>query len=143
MGADLSSQNQVLKATACKVDATLGLVFGWGIICAEKNAAGEFEDHYDLQGDHIPEPVMVEATSDFMLNGREAHDMHTGKHIGAIVHSFPLTKDIADAMDIVTAKTGWMVAMKPEAGVLAKFQSGEYRGFSIGGGCTYDLEEAA
>jgi hypothetical protein len=139
----LSTETQVMKATVCKVDTSLGLVFGWGIICTEKNAAGEFEDHYDLQGDHIPEPVMVAATSDFMLNSREAHDMHTGKNVGSIVHSFPLTSDIAQAMGIETTKTGWMVAMKPEAGVLAKYESGEYRGFSIGGQCGYDLEEAA
>ena len=125
------------------MDAGLGLVFGWGIVCCEKDAGGEWEDHYDLQGDHIPEPLMVEATSDFMLNSREAHEMHTGKRIGSIVHSFPLTQDIAKAMGIETKKTGWMVAMKPSAAVLAKYQSGEYRGFSIGGGCDYDLEEAA
>ena len=134
--------NQVLKATATKVDTSLGLVFGWGIICCEKNAAGEWEDHYDLQGDHISEKIMVEATSDFMLNGREAHDMHTGKNIGSIVHSFPLTADIAEAMGITTKQTGWMVAMKPNASILAKFESGEYRGFSIGGGCSYELEAA-
>jgi hypothetical protein len=139
----LPADNQVLKATVCKVDKALGLVFGWGIICTEKNSAGEFEDHFDLQGDHIPEKVMVEATSDFMLNSREAHDMHTGKNVGSIVHSFPLTLDIAQAMGIETAKTGWMVAMKQDAGVLAKFESGEYRGFSIGGQCGYDLVEAA
>lgn len=137
-----TENQQVLKATTCKVDAKLGLVFGWGIICTEKNNAGEFEDHYDLQGDHIPEPVMVEATSDFMLNGREAHDMHTGKNIGSIVHSFPLTQDIAQAMGLETKKTGWMVAMKPSPGILAKFESGEYRGFSIGGNCSYELEAA-
>lgn len=138
----MADQNQVLKATVCKVDTALGLVFGWGIICTEKNAAGGFEDHYDLQGDHIPEKVMVEASSDFMLNSREAHDMHTGKRVGSVVHSFPLTKDIADAMGIQTTKTGWMVAMKPEAGILSKYESGEYRGFSIGGNAGYELEAA-
>lgn len=136
------AEKQVLKATACKFDKALGLVFGWGIICCEKNAAGGWDDHYDLQGDHIPEGLMVEATSDFMLNSREAHEMHAGKRVGTIVHSFPLTQDIAKAMGIDTFKTGWMVAMKPEAAVLQKFETGEYRGFSIGGGCDYELEVA-
>lgn len=125
------------KATVAKVDQGLGLVFGWGIICKENG-----EDHYDLQGDHIPEDVMVESTSDFMEKAREAHDMHRGEKHGTIVHSFPLTTDIAKAMGIATEKTGWMVAMKPSPGVLAKYVDGTYRGFSIGGGCAY-VEEAA
>lgn len=138
-------EQQVLKGVVSKVDTKLGLVFGWGIVCTEKNHAGEFEDHYDLQGDHIPVDVMLEATSDFMLNSREAHDMHKGsasRH-GAVVHSMPLTREIAKEFGIETSREGWMIAMKPSPAVLAKFESGEYRGFSIGGGCAYDLEEAA
>lgn len=126
------------KARVAKVDQGLGLVFGWGIICTEKG-----EDYEDLQGDHIPESVMVEAASDFMENARVAKEMHAGEQIGAIVHSFPLTKDIAEAMGIVCEKTGWMVAMKPNAAVLAKFVSGEYTGFSIGGDCAFEIVEEA
>lgn len=124
------------KAEVAKFDPGLGLVFGWGIICTEKG-----EDHYDLQGDHIPEPVMVEASTDFMLNARVGKEMHRGEQIGSIVHSFPLTKDIAEAMGIQTEKTGWMVAMKPDAAVLQKFADGTYTGFSIGGDCAYELVE--
>lgn len=120
------------------MDEGLGLVFGWGIICTEKGV-----DHYDLQGDHIPEDVMVESTSDFMENARVAKDMHVGSQHGTIVHSFPLTADIAKAMGITTEKTGWMIAMKPSAEVLKQFVSGERRGFSIGGDCAYIEEEAA
>jgi hypothetical protein len=138
----LDTENPVLKATVAKVDSTLGLVFGWGIVCCEKNAAGEFVDHFDLQGDHIPESVMVDATSDFMLNGRSAHDMHTGDAHGVIVHSFPLTQDIAAALELETKKTGWMVAMKPDPAILKLYQSGERQGFSIGGRCAYNEEPA-
>lgn len=134
----MSSPQQLRKATVCKVDVGLGLVFGWGMICTEKGA-----DHFDTQGDHIPEDVMVEATSDFMENARIAKDMHSAADAhGMIVHSFPLTKDIAQAMGITTEKTGWMVAMKPSSEILAKYASGDYTGFSIGGQCAY-IEEAA
>ena len=126
------------KAEVAKVDEGLGLVFGWAIVCTEKG-----EDHYDLQGDHIPEEVMVEATTDFMENARIAKEMHRGDQIGSIVHSFPLTAEIAKAMGLQTEKTGWMVAMKPNSSVLAKFVDGTYTGFSIGGDCAYDLLEAA
>lgn len=139
----MATEGQFLKGEVCKVDATLGLVFGWGIVCCEKNDAGEWVDHYDLQGDHIPEFVMLEGTSDFMLNSREAHDMHKGEAHGSIVHSFPLTRDVAEKMGIKADRTGWMIAMKPCEDVLIKFQNGTYRGFSIGGGCDYVLEEAA
>lgn len=136
-------EGEFLKGEVCKVDTSLGLVFGWGIVCCEKNGQGEWEDHYDLQGDHIPEFVMLEGTSDFMLNSREAHDMHKGEPHGSIVHSFPLTRDVAEKMGITSKRTGWMVAMKPCAEVLQKFATGEYKGFSIGGGCDYILQEAA
>jgi hypothetical protein len=49
------------------------------------------------------------------------------------VHSFPLTAEIAKAMGVATKKTGWMIAMAPDAAMLQKFASGEYTGFSIGG----------
>lgn len=124
------------KAQVAKVDTDLGLVFGWGIICTENG-----QDHYDVQGDHIPESVMVESTSDFMENARVAKDMHKGEQHGTIVHSFPLTKEIAESMGIVTKITGWAVAMKPSAKVFKKYQDGTYTGFSIGGDCAY-IEES-
>ena len=112
-----------------KVDSSLGLVFGWGIIC---KVGGE--EYYDSHLDHIPEDVMVEASSDFMENSRACKSMHFGPVNGTLVHSFPLTTEIAKAMGIETKQTGWMVAMKPsDETVLQKFRSGEYSGFSIGG----------
>lgn len=126
------------KATVLKADATLGLVFGWGIVCTEKG-----EPHYDLQGDHIPDPVMLEGTTDFMLVARVAKDMHTGEQHGVIVHSFPLTAELAKAYGITCEKTGWMVAMRPDSEmVLKQYLNGERTGFSIGGECKYQLEAA-
>lgn len=128
----------IRKATVAKVDESLGLVFGWGMVCTEKGV-----DHYDTQGDHIPDEVMVASTSDFMQKSRAAHDMHLGIPHGEIVHSFPLTADIAEKMGIVCEKTGWMVAMKPSTAVLAKYLDGTYTGFSVGGLCAYVPEEDA
>lgn len=115
------------------VDEGLGLVFGWGIVCKEGGV-----DYYDVQKNHIPEDAMVEAVTDFMKSARVHGDMHvrgTGPELaaGMVVHSFPLTTDIAKAMGIETTKTGWMVATAPDKAMLAKFKSGEYTGFSIGG----------
>jgi Putative phage serine protease XkdF len=123
-----------LKADVAKVDESLGLVFGWGIVCKVDG-----EPYFDLQGDHIPEDAMLKATSDFMLSSRISGDLHVRDEAGApvqdgdVVFSFPLTSDTAKAMGISCDRTGWMVAIKPSAEVLGKYISGEYTGFSIGG----------
>lgn len=113
-----------------KVDDDLGLVMGWAIICKQDG-----EDHFDLQGDHIPEDAMLEAATDFMLHSRVIKDMHQGDPLpGSIVFAFPMTTDVAKAFGIETTQTGLMIAMKPEdETVLEKFRTGEYTGFSIGG----------
>ena len=124
----------VTKLEVAKVDAALGLVFGYAIIC--KLADGS--DYYDLQDDHIPEDVMLKGACDFMESDRIMKDMHQGGPAGQIVFAFPMTTDIAKALGITVEKTGLLVAMKPaNPAILGKFQSGEYTGFSIGGYITY------
>ena len=110
-----------------KVDDELGLVFGWGIICKINGV-----EYFDVQDDSIPEDAMLEAVTDFAKTARMAGDMHEFED-GTVVHEFPLTTDIAKAFDITCPNTGWMVAVEPSPEVLAKFKSGEYTGFSIGG----------
>ena len=129
------SEGFELRAKISKVDEGLGLVMGWGIVCSEQG-----EPYYDLQGDHIPDSSMIEAVTDFMKSARIAGVQHAedgdGDTVvkGTIVHSFPLTADIAGAFGITCQKTGWMVAMHPsDPAVLAKFRNGEFTGFSIGG----------
>lgn len=115
-------------ATIAKVDEGLGLVFGWAIICKQDG-----KPYFDVQKDHIPEDAMLKAASDFMQNSRIAKEMHVGDSKGTYVFAFPLTTDIAKAMGIETKDTGLMIAAKFDPEVLAKFKSGEYTGFSIGG----------
>lgn len=116
------------KANVVKVDESLGLVFGFAIV---SNVDGE--PYYDSQGDHIPEESMLKAATDFMSNSRVAKEMHAGTQMGTVVFAFPLTTDIAKSLGIETGKTGLLIAMQPEASVLAKFKDGTYTGFSIGG----------
>lgn len=122
-----------------KVDSSLGLVFGYAIICKQDG-----EPYFDLHGDHIPEDAMVKAASDFMLNSRVAKEMHVGGDKGAIVFAFPMTEDIAKSFGIEDIKqTGLLIAMKPDAAMLKRFESGELTGFSIGGYRVLDEEVAA
>lgn len=121
-----------------KVDEELGLVFGYAIVCKQDG-----QDYFDVQGDHIPEDAMLKAALDFMQNSRVAKEMHQGGQVGDVVFAFPMTTDIASSMGIQVSKTGLMIAMKPaDEDVLAKFKSGTYTGFSIGGQRIQDEEVA-
>lgn len=129
-----------VNAEICKVDAELGLVLGWAIICKKGG-----ENYFDLQDDHITEKAMVETSLDFMLNSRMAKDMHTkgddGVLPGSIVFAFPMTTDVAKAFGMEVPCTGLMIGMKPDSDeILQKFKSGVYTGFSIGGSRIEDEE---
>lgn len=112
-----------------KVDRGLGLVLGWAIV-----SKVDGQPYFDLQGDYIPEDVMLSASADFMENSRSAKAMHAGPDRGSILFAFPMTEEIAKAFEFDTGgKFGLMVAAKFDEGVLAKFDEGTYTGFSIGG----------
>ena len=126
-----------------KVDAAHGVVFGFAIVCKSGG-----EDYFDRQGDHIPEDSMLKATVEFMESARPAKDMHgqTGPNVqkGTVVFGFPLTTDICKALGISSQKTGFLIGMKPnDPAMLAKFASGEYTGFSIGGSRIKDVAHEA
>jgi hypothetical protein len=133
-----------LAGRVTKVDASLGLVFGYGIVCyerAEKNA--KHEPYFDLQDEHVPESLMLKATYLFGKRGAQLDAMHNGVRIGKVEFSFPLTREIAKSMGIHDAdRYGWMVGVRPEKPeYLAKFKSQngkppEWTGFSIGGWST-------
>lgn len=123
-----------------KVDESLGVVFGWAVICKVNG-----EDYYDWNVDHagshkgklVPENVtedaMLKASVGFMESGGAGNEMHEGADVGKFLFAFPLTTDIAKAMGIECAKSGLMVGYQAPPAVLAKFKSGEYSGFSIEG----------
>ena len=119
---------QKSAAQILKVDESLGLVFGYSIVCLEDG-----EEYWDLQDQHIPEDAMLKAATDFMLESRVAGEQHIEK-AGTVVFAFPMTTEIAKALDIEVKKTGLLIAIKPDDDeILKKFKSGELTGFSIGG----------
>lgn len=118
-----------LSAKVSKVDDSLGIVFGWAIVCTEKGAP-----YVDLQDDNISEASMLKAAAKFAAGARVAKEMHAGGPVGTILFVYPLTAEIAKAHGIQTERTGMLIGMQPDSPeVLAKFKSGEYTGFSIGG----------
>lgn len=124
----ISNEVEVLK-----VDESNKIVYGFAII---SKSGGE--DYFDVQGDHIPEDVMTEAATDFMLSLRAAKEMHVGVAKGVVVHSMPFTTDLIKALGIEGLdKSGWLIGMRcSDDEVMRKFVSKEYTGFSIGGGGT-------
>ena len=117
------------SAKVIKVDDADGIVYGYAVICKENG-----DDYFDLQGDHIPEAVMRASASEFMAGSRDIKEMHSGITKGQILHSMPITTDLADALGLDIEKTGWLVGMRPDDdAILEKFKSGELTGFSIGG----------
>jgi hypothetical protein len=135
MKAEFSADARIVK-----IDESLGLVFGWAIVCKING-----EDYYDLNVDragehagervpeHIPEDAMLKGAFGLMEVGAPGNEMHAGPDAGHYPFVFPMTSDIAKAMGIQTEKTGLMVAYKPPPAVLAKFIDGTYTGFSIEG----------
>ena len=117
-----------IRAEVAKVDDRLGLVMGFAIVCSQDG-----EPYFDKQGDHIPENSMLKAALDFMEHSQVACDMHEGGQAGTVVFAWPMTADIAKAFEVEAAKTGLMIAMRPDEDMMTKFQSGELTGFSIGG----------
>ena len=133
------SQDNVFKAdiSVTDVNESLGIVFGWGMITDVNN-----EPYYDTDNLHINSNLMVKATSGFMEKSRTSNDSHTDSDIGVVIHSFPLSKEIATSMGVTSNINGWMVGVKPNKDILQKFVSGEYTGFSIEGeGIIKDEEE--
>ena len=119
----------IAELRIAKVDDAARIVYGYAII-----SEIDGEPYYDSQGDFIPEDVMYKAANDFMAGARNGKIMHQGDAVGQVIHSFPLTNDIAKAFGMDAVKTGWIIGMHiGDVDLLEKFKSGELSGFSIGG----------
>ncbi len=121
-----------------KVDEDHGLVFGWGIVCNENG-----QPYFDRQGEHIPEAVMFKAAIEFSLAANGMDDSHNEVHSGEVRFQFPMTKEVQEAYGIECSRTGWLICAAPDEEFLAKYASGEYTGFSIGGWVRESHEVAA
>ena len=131
------TQAQILKA-----DTSLGLIFGFAMICKVRQDDGTFAEFWDgdKPNDHFPEQGMLEASTEFAKSKRVACSMHARDANqqpvpdGGVVHHFPLTEAIAKALGIDTPYTGLLIALAPDnPESLEKAADGTYTGFSIGG----------
>jgi cation transport regulator ChaB len=123
-------EHQVAKSTEIlKVDAARRIVWGWASVSTMK---GELVT--DRQGDRIAPAEMEKMADSFMRSARAAKAMHDGADVGEVIHSFPMTAELAKAFSIETDREGWITGtyIKSDA-EWQKVLRGEYRGLSIGG----------
>lgn len=112
-----------------KVDEEQRIIFGWGSVTKVDDELVE-----DLQGDVIETETLHKAVNEFMKGIRVGKLEHQGDAVGQIVHSFPVSKDICEALEIQTNKEGWIVGFYVQDDALwNQVKSGEYSEFSIGG----------
>ena len=118
-----------IEGKILKADDEQRMVYGWASVVTEKG-----EPVVDRQGDVIEPETLVKAVNDFMEHLRVGKAMHTGEQVGVVIHSFPVTKELGDALGIHSDREGWIVAYKVyDDGVWNMVKSGELAAFSIGG----------
>ena len=117
-------ENKILK-----VDEEQRIIYGWASVSTVDGM-----HLVDKQGDVVPMDVLTKAVNDFMENERVGKTMHVGEQTGVILHSMPVSKEIAEALGIQTKLEGWIVGYKVyDDEVWKMVKSGELRAFSIGG----------
>lgn len=126
---DTKNMKDTPEGTILKVDDEQRIVWGWASVISEDGIPVK-----DRQGDIIEPAVLEKAVNAFMTDVRVGKAMHKGDQVGEFIHSFPLTKELGDALGIHSNREGWVVAMKVHSDeVWDKVKSGELRAFSIGG----------
>lgn len=115
------------------MDTGRRLVFGWAMV-----AKVDGTPYTDTDKSHLPQDVILDSSLDFMLHSRVADQMHLEKAEGVVVYALPLLDDVGgvDLMGpagITSTKKGLYIGVQFSPAVFAKFQSGEYTGFSVAG----------
>lgn len=122
-------QDVTKTAEVLKLDKERRIAWGWASVSTMK---GELVT--DLQGDSITPAEMEKMADRFMASARQAKAMHEGDKIGEVLHSLPLTNELAKAFGMTTDREGWIIGMKIyDDEVFRGFREGRYKGFSIGG----------
>ena len=117
------------KSEVFKVVEDQRLVYGWA--CVSTVNAQISLDH---SGEYIKPEEIVKASTNFMLDARVAKEMHSGPQVGEIVHSLPITKEIASSLGLSTDKEGWVICIKVQDDkVWEQVKTGKLSAFSIGG----------
>lgn len=124
-----------LPFTIIRSDIDQNIVFGWACVVTDCGVPVVVPAS-DEQGDVLTPAELMECTTAFMQSERIAKIEHDGDQIGEVVHSFPLTVDLAKSLGIDCAKEGWLVGVRVfDASVLKRILVGELKAFSIAFRC--------
>lgn len=122
-------ESREVLAEIIKINQEERLAYGWAYVT---KAGGNVS--YDHSKEWMTSETLTKAATDFMLNSRTAKSMHSGEKVADIVHSLPVTKDVADALGIQADREGWIVGVKVfDDAVWEMIKSGKLSSFSIGG----------
>jgi hypothetical protein len=111
-----------------KLVADKNQVFGWASIIEEAGVPV-----VDTQNDVITEEDLENAFYGFAKDYGQGGEMHDRTDAGEMIECMVFTKEKQQALGINLGKIGAWVGFEFEPAVFAKFKSGEYTGFSIGG----------
>lgn len=139
LGSDGKKKKPKMPADMMKAEDTAAIVkvgsdesrmaYGWASVISENG-----EPVVDTQDDVISADELEKATTDFMADARTAKAMHDGDGIGEVLHSFPLTAELAKSLGISADREGWIVGVKVhDDNVWKAVKDGTFRAFSIGG----------
>lgn len=127
MDEDLTKTSSTVRFV--KVDEEQRIVWGWSSVSTVKG-----EPHYDVHGDYIPIDVLTKGATKFMEDYRVGKAMHYGSKVSTIVHSLPLSMELAKALGIECETEGWITGFKVHSDeVWELVKSGVFPAFSIGG----------
>jgi len=125
----IMSKSFTMQANVVKANEEERIVYGWASIVTMDG-----KPVIDKQGHIISGEEMEKMATSFMMSERTAKAMHTGESIGQIIHSFPLTAQIAKAIGMETDVEGWFIGVKVHSdAVWQKIKNGDFKAFSIGG----------
>jgi hypothetical protein len=123
------SKSFTIRADVVKSDKEQQIVYGWASVVSVDG-----EPVVDKQGHIISSEEMEKMANDFMMSERTAKAMHTGDSVGSIIHSVPLTKELAKALGADTRVEGWLIGVKvSDDEVWKQVKDGTFKAFSIGG----------
>ncbi len=117
------------SADILKLDSERRIAWGWASVSTMQG-----QPVVDLQGDIIPLAEMEKMADRFMASARTAKAMHAGESIGEVLHSFPVTNELAKAFGMSTDREGWIIGMRiNDNETWNAMKRGDFKGFSIGG----------
>jgi hypothetical protein len=127
----------MINVELIKVNDEARMVYGWASVITVND-----EPVVDLAGDVIEPQDLVNATTEFMKDLRVGLTMHartednqitSDMHTNTVVHSLPLTYEIAKALGIETKREGWIVGVYVhDQATFDLVKSGKLKAFSIG-----------